>query len=433
MVPYLAIAVSRVDPGWLLSGQTPRHEVTATLAEYKYLAESIAAQYGSIHSSFGDNGHLFLFENVDAAVQFALRLMAEWDQRVDSMEALSRETHVPLAIGCHFGECTKIGDSDSWAGRGIDLARQVAGSSSPDTVTVTASVLDLLDLPMYRFEEAGDHQLEGDHLPSRPLFQITVAGGGSAEVEPRDPTTAEAWFLRAAALIGTARENSDEEAAYYARALELRPDYPQAHNNLGVLYRLRGDESKATEHYREALRLRPDYAEANYNHAVLLQSSGRLGGAAEHYEAALRLRHDYLDAHYGYATLLAATGDLTRADRHYREALSLRPEYAEVHNNFAILQEDMAAPELAERHYREALRIRPDYAEAHYNLAFLLENQGAQEGASHHYREALRIRPSYAEAHNNLAILLQGQGDLAGAALHYQKAMALRPDVPQTH
>ena len=60
MVPYLAIAVSRVDPGWLLSGQTPRHEVTATLAEYKYLAESIAAQYGSIHSSFGDNGHLLI-------------------------------------------------------------------------------------------------------------------------------------------------------------------------------------------------------------------------------------------------------------------------------------------------------------------------------------------------------------------------------------
>ena len=87
--------------------------------------------------------------------------------------------------------------------------------------------------------------------------------------------TAEAWFLRAAALIGTSNENSQEEAECYQEVLRLRPDYPQAHNNLAVVLKARGEEAAAAEHYREAMRLRPDYPEAHYNDAVLLHSRGQ--------------------------------------------------------------------------------------------------------------------------------------------------------------
>ena len=52
----------------------------------------------------------------------------------------------------------------------------------------------------------------------------------------------------------------DEAAACYQRALKLKTDYVEAHNNLGNVFNRRGELDKATACYRRALQLNPDYA-----------------------------------------------------------------------------------------------------------------------------------------------------------------------------
>jgi glycosyltransferase involved in cell wall biosynthesis len=52
------------------------------------------------------------------------------------------------------------------------------------------------------------------------------------------------------------------------RALALRPDYPEALNNLGIAHANRGRLAEAVASYRAAIALRPDYAEALINLAV---------------------------------------------------------------------------------------------------------------------------------------------------------------------
>jgi tetratricopeptide (TPR) repeat protein len=41
--------------------------------------------------------------------------------------------------------------------------------------------------------------------------------------------------------------------AHYQRALEIRPDYAEAHYNLGIALAARGRTNQALEHYRKAL------------------------------------------------------------------------------------------------------------------------------------------------------------------------------------
>jgi Flp pilus assembly protein TadD len=313
------------------------------------------------------------------------------------------------------------------------LAKPIAAVAEPDSVYVTGNLLDLVDLTLYQFEDAGTRELKGDQLPRRILYQVTAFDQVPSQFKPIETLNAEDWLLKAVALIGTDKENTAEEAEFYRTALALRADFPEAHNNLGAVLRTLGEGALAAEHYREALRLRPNYPEAHYNYAVLLQLRGSAAGASEHYREALRLRTDYVDAHYGYANLLVAAGELAQAEMHYQEALRLRPEYAEVHNNFAILLEEKGDTKLALKHYRRALRIRPEYPEAHYNFAIALEIDGEFEGAEAEYREALRLRTPYPEAQNNLAILLQTRGDLTGAEEHYREVLRNRPDDPETH
>ena len=432
MCAYFAAVHTELEQGIAVS-QLTRERLAALTAEYRYLAEAVASQYGSIQQNFTGEGHLFLFEDADGALQACIRILESWKSQWTALvNSDDISTPLRLRIGCHFGEYTQMAGFDTWVTKG-NIPRGVAQCAEPDTVHITETVLDLVDPALYRFESAGNFAIPGDHLPSRNLYLVTAVVGSSVQGVSIKEMTAEDCFLEAVALTGTRRENSDEEAKLYRQALAIRPNYPEAHNNLGVLLRANGLDSDAAEHYREALQLRPDYPEAHFNYAVLLQSRQSLSGAAHHYQEALRLRPNYVDANYGYASLLKANGNLDEAQQHYQQALSLRPEYAEVHNNLAILLEDKGDHPQAEKHYREALRMSPGYAEAHYNYAILLENTSDISGAKVQYLEALNSRHDYPEAHNNLAILLHMDGDLAGAELYYLKALERRGDDPQAH
>ena len=428
MGSYVAVVFSDLERHSQAWSRVPRDEMVATIGEYRYLAESLAGQYGALYREWAGDGHMFLFESADTAVQFGLRLVERWQERPD-------ETREPLAlrVGCHFGECTPMEQGEGWIGRANAIAKRAESEASPNSLFVTESVLDLIDLPLYAFEESATLVLKGDYLPKRTLYRVRELDRGAFEAKPKDDLNAEEWFLRGVALIGTERENSPEEEECYREALRLRPDYAEAHNNLAVLLRACGSPGDAANHYQEALRSRPDYPEAHANYASLLVARGSRGGAAEHFEEALRLRPDFVDAHHGYANLLAERGNRAEAAEHYGEALRLRPGSPELHSNYAIALEDFGRPTDAAEHYREALRLRPDYPEAHYNYALLFESNGDTSSAEAHYREALRLWPEYGEAHNNLAALLHVRGALDEAEVHYREALRLRPEDPEVH
>jgi len=430
---YFAAMFTDLESHSLAWTRTARDDMLGLVAEYRYLAESLASQFGCVYRKFTGDGHLFLFEGADAAALFALELIDAWRSTQTQGALDPPPAHLALRVGCHFGECLPMQDGEDWIGRGINLAKRVEELASADALYVTEGVLELLDIPVYAVEAAGRHALKGDHLAERALYRICSADKARLERRPQDEVSADGWFLRGVALCGTARENTEDEAACYRQALVLRADYPEAHNNLAAVMRALGNPADAAAHYREALRLRPDYPEAHYNYAILLEASGSPGGAVEHYRASLNARPEYVDAHHAYANFLKTRGDLVSAGGHYVEALRIRPNAAEVHNNYAILLEDQRDLVGARGQYEQAIAIRPDFAEAHYNLALLLESVGDRSGAAERYRQAISIVPSYAEAHNNLAIVLQLQGDLDRAAAHFAEALRLRPNDPETH
>jgi len=433
VISYFAIVFCDLQRHSLAWRRVPRAAMVAIIAEYRYLAQSIAGQYGRRHENFAGDGHLFLFESADVAVHFGLTLIAFWKHRRRFLLSAHGAPELPLRVGCHFGECTELDDPGAWIGRAVNLAKQIEDSAAPDTLFVTESVVDLIDLPLYDFEEAGNHALKGDHLPQRRLYHLISVDGAALAARPAEELTAIDWLLKGVTLGGGPHENTDEETECYRQALLQRPDYPEAHNNLAILLRRRGEAAAAAQHYEEALRYWPRYSEAQYNYAILLEGIGDRFGALDHYREAVHWRPDYIDAHHRLAGLLTLLGDTEEAERHYEEVLRLRPGHAEAHNDYAVLSEQKGDAAAAEEHYCEALRLRPDYAEAHYNYAMLLESRDVIDQAEEHYRAALRLLPDYPEAHNNLAILLHGKSDLAGAERHYSEALRLRPSDPETN
>ena len=77
----------------------------------------------------------------------------------------------------------------------------------------------------------------------------------------------------------------DEAAARYEQAIALRPDYAEAHNNLGNVLRSRASSTRPRHGIEQALALRPDYAEAHNNLGIILWQQGKLDQAVARYRA----------------------------------------------------------------------------------------------------------------------------------------------------
>ena len=95
----------------------------------------------------------------------------------------------------------------------------------------------------------------------------------------------------------------DEAEHAYRSALEIKPDYAEAHNNLGILLKVRRPP-EAEAAYRRALEIKPDYADAHINLGNLLKDSKRLPEAEAAYRRALEIKPAYADARFNLSHLL---------------------------------------------------------------------------------------------------------------------------------
>jgi protein O-mannosyl-transferase len=117
----------------------------------------------------------------------------------------------------------------------------------------------------------------------------------------------------------------DDAVADYLQAIQIKPNYDDALNNLGVTLARKGELIEAIARIRESISFRPDKADAFYNLGNVFIMQHKPDEAATAYTEALRLKPDYPEAHNNLANVLLMKGQREAAVQHYRETLRLHP------------------------------------------------------------------------------------------------------------
>jgi tetratricopeptide (TPR) repeat protein len=164
-------------------------------------------------------------------------------------------------------------------------------------------------------------QVRADRYMYIPMVGLLVMlAWGFAEFQSK-------WLILAAATscvacISVARVQTEywqNGGTLFERALAVTQGNYVAEYNLGnyLMNTRRGEE--AIPHFEAALRLKPDYPEAENNLGMMLGNiPGRMPDAISHFEAAVRLKPDLLPAHYNLAVALEQTpGRKSEALAHY--------------------------------------------------------------------------------------------------------------------
>ena len=127
--------------------------------------------------------------------------------------------------------------------------------------------------PRRRPQQPGQRPAEPRQARPRPPH-ISNKRSLCGQITPMPTTT---W-----ATSCSTRASSTKRPHVTQQALALRPDFAEAHYNLGNVLLKQGRLDEATARYEHALTLRPDYSDAHYNLGFILREQGQLdaGGRA---------------------------------------------------------------------------------------------------------------------------------------------------------
>ena len=200
------------------------------------------------------------------------------------------------------------------------------------------------------------------------FWQSAIAGNSS-------PWKAENDY--GAALLEEAR--IEEAIVHFGKAINIEPNEPDSHVNLGNAYLRSGQRETAMKVWENALERWPEIAIIHYNMSRALMELGRVDEAISRLKHAIELAPRMSVAHLALADILVLQGQLDDAETHYNKTLEIRPEHPGANFGMGNLMFRRGDPGKALGFYQRTLDRMPDQTQAMANCAWIMSTSNRPE------------------------------------------------------
>ncbi len=140
-----------------------------------------------------------------------------------------------------------------------------------------------------------------------------------------------------------------------------------------------GDVANAETCFSLAVQIMPDFAEAHANLGLLLAKRGEKTAAEICYLRSIELNPAYSETHLNLGALFASEKRFAEAEAAYRRVIAIKPDSPVGWSNLGALYACMQREAEAEQCHRMAMSLDASYDAARFNLSYLLLRQGRFE------------------------------------------------------
>jgi tetratricopeptide (TPR) repeat protein len=222
----------------------------------------------------------------------------------------------------------------------------------------------------------------------------------------------------------------DTAAQCFRETIKIKPDFAEAHNNLGAALDARGKSRDAIRAFRAAIKVRPNFSFAYANLGLALYRRGQVAAAITTLRDRLKIDPECAELYAALGVVLGQTDELSLIEgiAAFRTAVKLKPDYAVAYYNLGdalSVKGDFPKAIAALRH---AIKIDPDFADAHFLLASCLYRTGQLVPAIKSYNESLRIQQDYGPSLCGLGMAFGRNGDIAASIAAFGNALQAAPD-----
>ncbi len=218
-------------------------------------------------------------------------------------------------------------------------------------------------------------------------------------------------------------------AKMFETAVNIKPDYFEAHKNLGLVFKNLGQVEASIDSLKMAISIKSEYFEAHYNLAIILKELGQYDDALKSYQKAISINPNFANAYNNLGNLFLDLGREDDAINSYFKAIQINPNFAQAHNNLGNLFTDIEKYDEAIKSYKKAIKANPQLFEAINNLGNLFKTLNQHDSAINNYKKAIAINPNFAEAHYNLGVMYKKMNKKAQALISLEHAWALKPSM----
>ncbi|MBK9214479.1 MAG: tetratricopeptide repeat protein [Chloracidobacterium sp.] len=169
------------------------------------------------------------------------------------------------------------------------------------------------------------------------------------------------------------------------------------------------DNDCALANFSKAIELRPDFPEAYLGRGTAYVNKGSYDDAITDYSRAIELRNAFATAYHNRGVAYARKGNFDNAIRDYNQAIELEPNDASTYHNRGLANAKKGNYEQAIKDYNRAINIKPNDAGVHVSRGVAFSKKGNIDQAIADYRMALKLDPTDKDAKNNLEVALKEQ------------------------
>jgi tetratricopeptide (TPR) repeat protein len=201
-------------------------------------------------------------------------------------------------------------------------------------------------------------------------------------IEPPSPTASVAELEQKADILRVEKYYADA-VDYYDAALQKATDRAVLYDKKGIARLLMLHLNEAKKDFEHSMKANPKYPEAMNNLAVIYYYQRSYGKAAKYYRRAIAIAPQNASFHSNLGTTLFEKKDYAKASQEYATALSLDPEIFERHSQSGVTAH-MSSPE--------------DRARYSYVLARMFATRGDAERCLLYLKKAMEEGFKVAEA-----------------------------------